>query len=283
VSPYEELRLLLASLGEGEQRSGEICPHCGGGRAREGSLSIVRYNSTSGAYKCNRASCKKEGYIGERYGTHYRPPAEQVAKEWAPRIYDGTIEEISDERVKEYADKYGWTSDEIRSTGVGWSPEYQRSVWKVCSPTGFVRGIELRTLDPYRRNKTLQFRHSADPWVGYCGLYQGAGSRSVSGVGEQSKQSLVAVEDLISMHRVGQVYPAASIMGSHLNFEVLTDMMKVTDRIILCLDRDATNSAEKFARRYAFLCPGLVHIPLQRDLKYETQDSIKEILSPAIG
>lgn len=281
MSPYEELRLLLASLVEGEQRAGEVCPFCRGGRSGERTLSISRTGPRSGAYICHRAQCGKQGYVGESYGTHYNPP--QRKAEWEPRIYDGTIEEISDEQLGIYANKYGWTCDEIRRTGVGWSPEYQRSVWKVCSPTGFVRGVELRTLDPYRRNKTLHFRHSADPWVGYCGLYQGAGSRGVSGVGGQSRQPLVAVEDMISMHRVGQVYPAACIMGSHLTFETLVDLMKVSEKIILCLDRDATEKAEKFAKRFSFLCPDFVHIPLTRDLKYESQASIKEILSPAIG
>lgn len=85
------------------------------------------------------------------------------------------------------------------------------------------------------------------------------------------------------MHRVGQVYPAACIMGSHLTFETLVDLMKVSEKIILCLDRDATEKAEKFAKRFSFLCPDFVHIPLTRDLKYESQASIKEILSPAIG
>jgi hypothetical protein len=72
-------------------------------------------------------------------------------------------------------------------------------------------------------------------------------------------------------------------MGSHLTFETLVDLMKVSEKIILCLDRDATEKAEKFAKRFSFLCPDFVHIPLTRDLKYESQASIKEILSPAIG
>lgn len=277
MSPYEELRLLLTTLGEGEQRSGEVCPHCSGGRSREGSLSITRFSGFSGAYKCNRASCGKEGYIGDRIGTHYSPPVK--AKEWEPRIYDGTIEEVPDDIIKQYTDKYGWSEADFRATGCGWSPEYRRTVWKVLAPTGFVRGIELRTLNPESRTKTLHYRHSADAWVGYCST---GGAVFEAGVPRSSRQLLIAVEDLVSAYRVAAVYPAASIMGSHLTFDTLADLMKVSENLVLCLDRDATAKAEKFAARYQFLCPGFVHIPLQRDLKYEQPDRIKEIIAPAL-
>ena len=72
-------------------------------------------------------------------------------------------------------------------------------------------------------------------------------------------------------------------MGSHLNFEILVDLMKVSENIVLVLDRDATTKAEKFAKRFSFLCPGIVHIPITRDLKYESPEKIKDILAPAIG
>lgn len=72
-------------------------------------------------------------------------------------------------------------------------------------------------------------------------------------------------------------------MGSHLNFEILADLMKVSENLVLVLDRDATTKAEKFAKRYSFLCPGFVHIPITRDLKYESPEKIKDILAPALG
>lgn len=71
-------------------------------------------------------------------------------------------------------------------------------------------------------------------------------------------------------------------MGSHLTVETLIDLMKVSQNIVLCLDRDATAKAEKFAKRFAFICPGLVHVPLQRDLKYETDQQIKEIIGASL-
>jgi hypothetical protein len=280
VSGYEELRLLLATCQDGETRK-EICPFCGGGRSKEASLSITRFDEKSGAYQCKRASCGKEGYLGGNYGTHYKPVAK--AKEWEPRIYDGTIEELPDDIADEYAVKYGWTREEVRDAALGWSPEYRRTAWEIRSPTGTRRGIELRTLNGHARAKTLHFRHSADTWVGYVESDRRSGSEAQGGRSGSTEdgarnQPLVAVEDLLSAYRVAQVYPAASIMGSHLTFETLTDLMKVSERIVLCLDRDATEKAEKFAQRFMFLCPGFTHIPLQRDLKYEQAEDIKKIV-----
>lgn len=291
MSAYQELRLLLAAIPEGGQGEKQICPFCSGGRSGEKSLDIVRFEGYSGAYQCKRAQCGKEGYIGERFGTHYQPPTQQIAKEWAPRIYDGTIEELPDDIIEQWPAKYGWSEADIRATGCGWSPEYRRTAWKIHSPTGALRGIELRTFDPKSRAKTLHFRHSADPWVGYVGLHREAGEggqdggRRAEAIGARASEHgsvIVAVEDLMSAYRVGQVYPAASIMGSHLTFETLMDLMQVSEKVVLCLDRDATTKAEKFAARYRFLCPEFVHVPLQRDLKYEQPDRIKEIIGPAI-
>jgi len=279
VSPYEELRLLLTTLGEGEQRSGEICPHCRGGRGGEGSLSITRFQGSSGAYKCNRASCAKEGYLGERVGTHYSPPVK--AKEWQPRIYDGTIEQLPDSIIQQYTNKYGWSEEDLRAAGCGWSPEYYRTVWKIHSPTGALRGIELRTFNPQSRAKTLHFRHTSDEWVGYILRTGNEVSAERSG-GSAGSGLIVAVEDLMSAYRVSQVYPAASIMGSHVNFDIMMDLMKVSENVVLVLDRDATAKAEKFAARFSFICPNLVHIPIQRDLKYERLDTIQEIVSQAV-
>jgi hypothetical protein len=283
VSPYEELRVLLAIIPEGGQGEKQICPFCGGGRSGEKSLDIVRFEGYSGAYQCKRAQCGKEGYIGDRFGTHYQPSITQRPKEWEPRIYDGTIEELPDDIIDQWPAKYGWSEADIRATGCGWSPEYRRTAWKIHSPTGVVRGIELRTFDPKSRAKTLHFRHSADPWVGY--ITEGSGWRGVSGERNPNGAGgapLIAVEDLMSAYRVGQVYPAASIMGSHLTFETLMDLMKVSEKVVLCLDRDATTKAEKFAARFRFLCPDFVHVPLQRDLKYEHPDRIKEIIGEVL-
>lgn len=71
-------------------------------------------------------------------------------------------------------------------------------------------------------------------------------------------------------------------MGSHLSFDLLMDLMKVSENIVLCLDRDATEKAEKFTKRYAFICPNIVHVPIQRDLKYETTADIKTIIESVL-
>jgi len=278
VSPYEELRLLLTTVGEGEQGEKQICPFCRGGRNGEKSLDLFRHQGGSGAYQCKRANCGKEGYIGESYGTHYTPTNRK--KEFEPRIFSGTIEEAPDHVREYYANKYGWDAATVTDAPIRWSPDYQRSVWEVVGPDGAVRGLELRSHRDKDRAKTLHYRHSSEPWVGYfpCDPTDGNGA---SGERPGSK-AIVAVEDCLSAYRVSRVFPAASIMGSHLTFDVLMDLMTVSENIVLCLDRDATAKAEKFARRFSFVCPNFIHIPLQRDLKYENEESIRAILNPAL-
>lgn len=266
--PYEELRLLLASMFEGEQRSGEVCPFCRGGRSGDKSLSIYKSSATSGAYSCKRAKCGKEGYIGERFGTHYTP--ENRNKEFQPRIYSGNVEEVPDVVREYYIAKYGFTEKDFRDSGCGWSPEYQRTVWAVTAPNHAVRGYELRSHRDEDRPKTLHYRHSPDPWVGYFGA------------APTGNHVIVCVEDLISAYKVGQVYPCASLMGSHINYDIIIDLLAVSDNVVLCLDRDATTKAEKFVKRYQFICPNIVHVPLQQDLKYENKDQIKAIIEPAL-
>jgi hypothetical protein len=267
VTPYEELRLLLSSIPEQSQGEKQLCPFCGGGRKGERSLDIFHHQGGSGAYQCKRAQCGKEGYIGDSFGTHYTP--QQRPKEFEPRIFDGLAEDVPEDVREYYLRKYGWSREDFDRTGCRWSYEYHRTVWQVRAPDGTLRGIELRSHYDKDRAKTLHYRHTSEPWIGYVGVGRTQGC-------------LVAVEDLLSAHRVSSVYPAASIMGSHLTFDMLMDMTKVSENIVLCLDRDATEKAAKIVKRYAFICPGLVHVPLLRDLKYENKDSIEEILKEAI-
>jgi hypothetical protein len=280
VSPYEELRLLHSTLGEGEQRGGELCPFCRGGRSGEKSLSIKRHLGNSGSYICHRGQCGKEGHIGERYGTHYTPPNRKA--EFEPRIFPGIIENEVPDHVREfYTNKYGWDAETALRAPIRWSPDYQRSVWEIVGPDGTVRGLELRSHRDKDRAKTLHYRHSPEPWVGH---YRTAVHDSQGGSGAGSEQPgstesrIVAVEDLVSAWRVSEVFNSAAIMGSHLNFDILMDLMEVSPNVVLCLDRDATAKAAKFTKRFGFLCPDLIYIPLQRDLKYENNESIKAIV-----
>lgn len=282
MNAYAELRLLTAALGSGETRSGEVCPFCRGGRTGEKSLGLWQMQSGSVGYRCHRAQCGRSGRIdgGASYGLHHQES--NRPKDFEPRLFRGIIEEVPDVIFEYYTGKYGFSETALRATGFRWAPEYNRTVWEVRSPTGTIRGYELRSHRDEDRPKTIHYRHKADAWAGYVGLRGGREQvwDDVGGGGHSGRnQTLILVEDLISAHKVSQVYPACSIMGSHLNIELIVDITRVNDeRLILCLDKDATQKAIGFQRRYAFLCPNLRVVPLERDLKYECPEKIREII-----
>jgi hypothetical protein len=68
-------------------------------------------------------------------------------------------------------------------------------------------------------------------------------------------------------------------MGTNLNLDKLLDLLGVSERIVLALDRDATDKALEYAKRYALLAPDMRVLPLQRDLKYEDTTTIREMMS----
>ena len=50
------------------------------------------------------------------------------------------------------------------------------------------------------------------------------------------------------------------------------------NELILALDRDATSKALKFVVQWRFLAPNFRAVPLSKDLKYNTDSQIVEIL-----
>lgn len=271
----EELRLLARTLFEGEQRNGEVCPFCRGGRTGEKSLRITRLPSGTCLYICGRASCGRKGRLEGTTGAGgfalHDAPTDRKPRDFEPRIFRGTLEEVPDVIREYYISKYGFREKDFRETSCRWSPEYNRTAWEVRSPIGAVRGYELRSHRDEDRPKTLHYRHSPDAWVGWVGVDKGA-----------QREFVVVVEDIISAHKVaGAGFTAASIMGSNVSLDVLIDLMRVTENVVLCLDKDATDKAIKTVNRFGFLAPGMVCLPIERDLKYETHERIIEIINHA--
>lgn len=259
---YDQLRLHAAALGSGDSVK-IVCPFCRGGRSGEESLSLTRTATGAVVYQCHRAQCPRKGRLDGSYGLHDKGDGTRRPSEFEPRIYSGAIEELPDEARDFFTGKYSFSAETVNRY-VGWDPEYKRSVWQVNSPAGAVRGFELRAIHDTRRPKTLHYRHSADAWVGYYG---------------EITNQIVVVEDLVSALKVSSVCRSASLMGSHLSLEKLLDVAKISENIILALDRDATAKASAFCLRYALLIPDLRMMPLQRDLKYWTHEEIRYALA----
>lgn len=77
-------------------------------------------------------------------------------------------------------------------------------------------------------------------------------------------------------------FRSVSLMGTNLNLDKLLDLLRVSESIVLALDRDATDKSVKYAKRYALLAPGMKVLPLERDLKYEDTTTIRKMVEDVL-
>lgn len=88
-------------------------------------------------------------------------------------------------------------------------------------------------------------------------------------------KTVILVEDIISANKMNRFYPCIALLGVHLNEAKLEYLIECgVSNIILALDNDATRQAIRIARKW---CISTKIMPLQRDLKDETDERLKEI------
>lgn len=266
MNAYDHLRVVSSTLHLGEDRGGEVCPFCNGGRTREATLSIRRVGPLTTLYVCHRASCGRKGRIGPSVAFH---DLGSVKAEKPERRFTGEISDVPEEVRSKFIEDYG--IDLAATSSVGWNVDAQKTVWGIRGPDGALRGYELRRYRGDAGPKTDHFRHDReDPWCGWYFPNQLSLGRRI-----------IAVEDPVSALKVSKQYPCCSLMGSHIDLDRLVELVEVAldDPILVCLDRDATDKANKLAKRYAMLAPNMIAVPLQVDMKYMTHDEIHQLVN----
>ena len=275
MDPRQELKLLARGLVRGTGQSGLLCPFCHGGRTEEKSMSIHVRDDSMVLYICHRASCGKHGRIFPN-GNVISSEATPQAKQWEPRWFKGETRGLSAEECRVLDARFGLGLIDIRRHRLAYSEEYRRLVVPVFNTSGTIRGYELRVfnrdLSDVKEPKTLHFKHLDQPWIGWF-----SNGREFS-----PANPVVLVEDVISAMKVAHQYVAVSLMGSHVSMDDLFEVTKLTDNIILALDRDATEKALGFKKKYRFLCPNLRVMILQQDLKYSTDDEIQKLMEAIV-
>lgn len=261
-----QLRLLASGLSVGASSNGETCPFCNGGRGRERSLSLKRVDETRVLYRCFRATC---GRFGSLTGTSYTSSNPSNLRVKSRNVFSSDTRELGERWISELSSRFGFPRS--YTGGLGWKETVDdgRLVVPICSPDGVERGIETRSSNLYMGSapKTLHYRESDDPWMGWYGV---AAAKS---------RGIVLVEDVISAAKVALAgFAAASLMGSHVSLDHALEAAEVGDAVSLALDRDATYKAIGFRKRFAALLD-LKVIPLQRDLKYESPEDIVSIVT----
>lgn len=94
-------------------------------------------------------------------------------------------------------------------------------------------------------------------------------------------KSVIVVEDIPSANKMDRYYPCVALLGTHLNEEKLSYLLNLGIRhVIIALDNDATRKAVMLSRKF---CVNTTILPLQRDLKDETDERLKEIATSLGG
>lgn len=262
-----EVKELALGLDRGGTINGQICPKCEGGRNRDKSFSVSKSYDGFILYMCHRATC---GYSG-RIRTNVETPASDVsarpAKEYARAPEPRT--KLTYRTVERINELYGLLPDTLNQTLV---LEYEEWVCLyVYNPSMVEGGWEYRILPPYPNyaRKSKHYRpNSGGLWYNEYWV---------------PNKPVVIVEDNWSAMKVQQAgYTGIALLGTHMSPEVA--MHIATNRVgpvILCLDKDATEKAAGYVKKYGFLFGNLRFQPIDQDLKWKPEKEIRELIGEA--
>lgn len=261
---FRNLGLLAARVGKGLTRSGFVCPFCEGGRTGEKSLSITRRDDGTTLFICHRASCGRAGRIhGNGNVSHSAVGEQQVG--FVPRVYTGETRQLNHSERELLSSTYGLMYSEVNYHRLSVDINTGRLVVFVLGPKGQVRGRVLMNLPgKTAQPKSLIYKELDEPFNGWFW----------TDTSEPTK--LVVVEDTISALRVARQFPAVALMGTNLSTETMFDLLKVSEHIVLALDRDATQKAIELRDKYKFIAPQMRVAILEKDLKWLPDSQIRE-------
>lgn len=262
----EELELLAAELQIGESRNSLRCPFCDGGSSRERTFNVT-LTEEGLKYKCHRASCAKSGcFTGIREaGAGHGVPSGVGAK----RISSASKPTPSLESVPQHIQEllfgqYGLRETHTQRAGLRWAPELNRLWIPVINHDGSHSGAQARSLEAGVVPKTVTYK-SSDDWL------------SLAYYTRRREGLLLVVEDCFSAIRASEYIDSAALLGTHLSWEKLENILEVYDGIVLALDQDATAKAVEYEKRFSPFCHIYI-LSLERDLKNLTEDELKDKL-----
>lgn len=248
---YNQLDLIKAHIHDyGLTRM--VCPWCNGGASGEESMTTyLADNGYTVLATCHRAQCS----IGT-IAVDGRTLSTKLIKE--DRVKTSTAADryrtIMDDwptykRVQwSYHPRLHCLNSHLMEKYVREAPAFEaRQVYiRQMDEENNVRGVVVRNLEPKGDGpKSFTFSDTG---------YHGMGFFNQDGVYpvEVDPLMLVAVEDSLSaMAIAGRGYDAVSLNGTHINDERLRAMGHAHNRIILCLDADATRDAIRTAHKFS--------------------------------
>lgn len=236
-----------------------LCPKCYGGTELEHSLSVRHDEGGMVYWRCFRSSCSFAGGprgVASLFSTKKREP----------RHFTRPIKPLTAEQVGLLQDKFGAAQIPLEVDGYSyWDDRFILGVWGV--------GYRKRGVIAYSFNqkpKVLTYNElPEEPFIHYA-------------LPEPPARSLVIVEDWFSAEKVATAGGlGVAIMGTHIDQAMITEIVEVANGrpTWVALDRDAYTKTLLYLSRFREQFPGgLFAWSLAKDLKYETQERIREAL-----
>lgn len=234
-----------------------VCPACSD---HERTCGITR-SSEGILYMCHRSSCGVRGFVPTR--ADFTALAAPKVKELKP--YYGHTMQLEDEDYKFLGDKYEmprwWISGTI------YRNEYEEYVLPIAGPSELIKGYNVR--QPWAgspragrpdRPKAKVWMHSHEPVQAF---YERNYQENRDG------HTLVMVEDQLSAIKVAYYgYRSVAIIGTEVNEAKIREIgLWRPKRVLIALDKDATNKAFGIARLWGLAFEKVRVILLEQDLK----------------
>lgn len=271
--PLLHIKELGTELRIGEQKSGQMCPFCGGGMEQEASFSIKReYDNV--LYMCHRNKCSASGAIplngtGNELDNDDIRVLSKKKKASAGAIVtltSPTLHTLTDQQRKHLADKYGLTLKEI--VRAGWLADRynNRLVMPIRNSMHVQIGTESKAFDENKNPKTITRITDPKQLMMAWKIPFPLSSR------------YVVVEDQISMVKVSRVENCVALLGTNFNDVHAQALLEhgVQD-VIMCLDKDATATSLEYAKAYGELFKSFVVVEPRADPKYLSDTELKNL------
>jgi ribosomal protein L37AE/L43A len=252
-----EQRDILTSvrLKDGETKRMD-CPFCGG----KNTFTLTRKDG-SRVWNCYKASCKAAGGSGDTRALTSIKNALKSPLKGSERVNPEPIPStVSDpehhpEVVQYLQQVHVYEAYESGLVRIAYDPKENRVLFYMNGG----RGAVGRALDD-RKPKWKAFGDIRGVFT--CG----------------NGPVAVVVEDAASASAVGCLpeYTGVALLGTHMDAVKKADLMAF-DRVVLCLDNDASKKSIELLRKVQGLVPATVRF-LRDDLKWLTKEQIKEVL-----
>lgn len=257
VELQTELKL-LAETEIPEGTSGRfVCLICNGGSNNEKSLAVTRAKGKI-LYKCFRDTCGISGCIKQVGGLENNNSTPSKP----PRLFKGETFNLDYNELQLFVDLYGLRSGV--TCIIRYSPEDDRYLLPIKAKDGKHRGWIARSLSG-AIPKALTYKEATnEPWLGWF---------------ETGLSPIVVVEDWFSAAKVFQAgYTAVTISGTHIGWDEAIELGVKERTIILALDKGTMPTMLRLKTRYEPIWAGCRILKLDRDLKYESEERIRDAI-----